>query len=185
MSDLRGHYFYADLCSNFIRSFRTDSSCAAPLPLDRTADLAPEGGLALGNFTSFGEDARGELYLVVRSGEIFKILPTLRIMEVSGKNASRLTLGIPDWTWEDLTTTSSYPVVSYKVYRSSSPSTSYACVHQGSGSSWAGGDPAFPTPGAAFFYLVTATSAGGEEARPGNRSDGTPRSVDAASVCPP
>ncbi len=44
-------------------------------PADRTADLAPGTGLAIDNISSFGEDARGELYVADYDGEIFKIVP--------------------------------------------------------------------------------------------------------------
>ena len=43
---------------------------------DRTADVAPGGGLSIGGVSSFGEDARGELYVVdYGDGEVFKIVP--------------------------------------------------------------------------------------------------------------
>lgn len=188
MSDLHGHYFFADYCSDAIRSFRTDAQCAAPAPLDRTADVAPAGGLDIRRISSFGEDARGELYLFDRpGGEMFKLLPELSIMEVSGRNAAPLRFaGSGDWAWEDLPSTSSHPVASYRVYRSDAdPSGPFVCVHQSAQSAWSGGDPAAPLSGEAFFYLVTARNAAGDETRPGNRSDLTPRSVDSASACPP
>jgi hypothetical protein len=44
--------------------------------VDHTADLAPGGGLTIASVVSFGEDARGELYIVDQGGgEIWKILP--------------------------------------------------------------------------------------------------------------
>jgi len=48
---------------------------------DVTADIAPGGGLSIGGLSSFGEDARGELYLVDYGGgangqgEVYKIVP--------------------------------------------------------------------------------------------------------------
>ena len=33
------------------------------------------GGFSIGSVTSFGEDARGELYVVDQGGEIFKLVP--------------------------------------------------------------------------------------------------------------
>ena len=181
IADLHGTYFYADNCSAIIESFRTDAACSVSQPLSRAADLAPGGGLSIGSITSFGEDARGELYVVDRAGEVFKIVPTLSIMEVSGLNAPPFRPG-GTWTWENLTQTSSHPIASYKVYRAASPQATFTCVHQGPSSAWAGGDPAVPPAGQAFYYLVTATN-GAEETRPGNGSNGQPRQVDTASPC--
>ncbi|MBI3784155.1 MAG: PQQ-dependent sugar dehydrogenase [Deltaproteobacteria bacterium] len=73
MPDLRGTYFYGDYCSAFVRSF-TISGGAVTNPQDRTAELA-SGGAAIGSISSFGEDARGELYVVDLGGSVFKIVP--------------------------------------------------------------------------------------------------------------
>jgi cysteine-rich repeat protein len=75
LPDLVGTYFYSDFCSAFIRTFRGVVGGVAQDERDRTAELAPGGGLAIESVTSFGEDARGELYIADRSGEIFKIVP--------------------------------------------------------------------------------------------------------------
>ena len=75
MPDLRGTYFYADFCSAFLRTFRGVSGGDAVNTADRTAELAPGIGLSIDNPTSFGEDARGELYIADYGGEIFKIIP--------------------------------------------------------------------------------------------------------------
>jgi hypothetical protein len=72
MPDLRGTYFYADYCTAFIRTFK---GIGAAEPADRTAELAPGMGLSIDSPTSFGEDARGELYVADYDGEIFKIVP--------------------------------------------------------------------------------------------------------------
>lgn len=66
--DLEGHYFYGDFCSGFVRSFRFANGVAGD-PRD-WPDLAPGGSI-----TSFGEDALGELYIVVSSGRVYKIVP--------------------------------------------------------------------------------------------------------------
>ena len=65
---LRGHYFYADYCSGWVRSFLFAGGRATQ-PLDWAA-LRPGGQI-----TSFGEDARGELYVMVSSGKVFRIEP--------------------------------------------------------------------------------------------------------------
>jgi glucose/arabinose dehydrogenase len=74
MPDLRGTYFYADFCAGFIRSLRVRDGKAAEMQ-DRTAELEPGSGLHIEAITSFGEDARGEIYVVDQEGEVFKIVP--------------------------------------------------------------------------------------------------------------
>jgi cysteine-rich repeat protein len=74
MPDLRGTYFYGDWCAAFIRTFEIVGGVATNLQ-DRTADLAPGGGITIDQITSFGEDARGELYITDQGGEVFKIVP--------------------------------------------------------------------------------------------------------------
>ncbi len=74
--DLRGTYFYGDWCSDQVWSFRYVGGTVTEFQ-DRTAELAPGGGLSIANIASFGEDAAGEVYVVEQtaSGEIFKIVP--------------------------------------------------------------------------------------------------------------
>jgi len=55
-------------------SFRYDGNQVSDFD-DRTFELDPPGPLSIDSITSFGEDADGELYIVERSGEIFKIIP--------------------------------------------------------------------------------------------------------------
>ena len=74
MPDLRGTYFYGDFCSAFIRSVRVVGGVGTD-PQDHTAELAPGGGLTIGSLSSFGEDARGEIYICDLDGEVFKIVP--------------------------------------------------------------------------------------------------------------
>lgn len=71
--DLQGTYFFADHCTAKIWSFRYDGSNKSDF-MDRTAELDPAGPLAINSITSFGEDADGEIYIVDRGGEIFKIV---------------------------------------------------------------------------------------------------------------
>jgi glucose/arabinose dehydrogenase len=71
--DLSGTYFFADYCSNKIWSFRYDGHTLTDFR-DRTTQLAPGGGMSINSITSFGEDARGELYVVDQGGEVFKIV---------------------------------------------------------------------------------------------------------------
>ena len=62
-----GLYFYADYCEGWVRSFRLSNGTAA----DRRdwPSLRPGGQI-----TSFGEDARGELYVMISSGKVFRIV---------------------------------------------------------------------------------------------------------------
>ena len=76
MPDLRGTYFYADFCSAFIRTFTGVSGGSAQNREDRTSDLAPAEGMSIDSISSFGEDARGELYITdLNDGEVYKIVP--------------------------------------------------------------------------------------------------------------
>jgi glucose/arabinose dehydrogenase len=75
LCDWQGTYFFADYCSNHIFSFGFNGTSITNLT-DRTATLAPGGGLSITSITSFGEDSDGELYIVDQNGgEVFKIVP--------------------------------------------------------------------------------------------------------------
>jgi cysteine-rich repeat protein len=71
MPDLRGTYFYGDLCAAFVRTFRGSDATDRR---DVTADLNG-GGVAIDEISSFGEDARGELYVIDYRGEIVQVVP--------------------------------------------------------------------------------------------------------------
>jgi glucose/arabinose dehydrogenase len=64
---LRGHYLYADYCEGWIRSFRYENGRATDA---RTWDTLQN----VGNISSFGEDARGELYVLAHDGSVYKIV---------------------------------------------------------------------------------------------------------------
>jgi hypothetical protein len=71
---LDGHYFFADYCGNAIWSLRVVNGAEADYT-DRTSLLNPSlDGHPLTSITSFGEDAKGELYIVA-SGGVFAIVP--------------------------------------------------------------------------------------------------------------
>ena len=71
--DLRGTYFFGDFCSGRIWSLRYSGSTVTELR-DRTSELVPNVG-RINEISSFGEDARGELYVVdYYDGEILKIV---------------------------------------------------------------------------------------------------------------
>lgn len=81
MPDLAGTYFYSDACTGFIRTFQGVSGGVAQNQQNRTADVAPGGGLSIGGVSSFGEDARGELHIVdygggaSGQGEVYRVVP--------------------------------------------------------------------------------------------------------------
>lgn len=52
---IRGHYFYSDFCSSFLRSFRYDNGGA----VDKK-----DWGITMSSVTSFGVDFPGELYVM-------------------------------------------------------------------------------------------------------------------------
>jgi len=67
---LAGRYLYADLCSGFIKSFVWANGVTDQLDLTTLLGAHP-------NVTSFGEDARGELYLVVGGeGTVYRFQAT-------------------------------------------------------------------------------------------------------------
>jgi glucose/arabinose dehydrogenase len=69
--DLQGTYFYADYCNGRIWTF-VMSGGVATNHLERTTELGSAGM----NISSFGEDARGELYICsYGTGRIYKIVP--------------------------------------------------------------------------------------------------------------
>jgi glucose/arabinose dehydrogenase len=63
-----GHYFYADYCTNLVRSFVMDNGMVTD-QRDWTASM-PE----VSSPSSFGEDARGELYVVNLDGRVYRIV---------------------------------------------------------------------------------------------------------------
>ncbi|MFM9995882.1 MAG: PQQ-dependent sugar dehydrogenase [Phycisphaerales bacterium] len=72
--DLRGAYFFGDLCAGSIWSLRYDGKNVTEL-IDRTAELLPAGGPTIALVIGFGEDALGELYIGDASPRVWKIVP--------------------------------------------------------------------------------------------------------------
>lgn len=65
---LNGTYFYADLCTGFVRSFRYRNA--------QVTDQIEWSTLSPGpSITSFGEDAQGELYIMTLNGALWRIAP--------------------------------------------------------------------------------------------------------------
>ncbi len=67
--ELDGHYFYADWCGQWVRSFRYAGGEATDLR-DWSAELP-----AAGQVTTFGAGPDGELYLANFAGEVWRIAP--------------------------------------------------------------------------------------------------------------
>ncbi|HET9253228.1 MAG TPA: PQQ-dependent sugar dehydrogenase [Candidatus Eisenbacteria bacterium] len=71
--DLRGTYFFGDYCTGEIWSGQFVGGVLTNVQ-SRNAELEP-AGISIDNLSSFGEDARGEMYLCDIGGEVFKIVP--------------------------------------------------------------------------------------------------------------
>jgi hypothetical protein len=70
---MQGHYFYADFCSNQIYTFRWNGNSILE-HTNRTSELDPPGASTIEDITAFGKDGVGELYIVERTGQIWKII---------------------------------------------------------------------------------------------------------------
>ncbi len=64
LPQITGHYFYADYCTGEVTSVVYPSAAKVSWP-----------ALSGGNVSSFGQDARGELYVVQLGGGVFRIVP--------------------------------------------------------------------------------------------------------------
>jgi cysteine-rich repeat protein len=79
LPDLVGTYFYSDFHAEFVRTFDGVVGGVPQNPTDRTADVDPSS--VLNGVSSFGEDARGELYVVSHgyfvpgAGAVYRIVP--------------------------------------------------------------------------------------------------------------
>jgi len=69
VTQLTGYYLYVDYCSGIIGSFKYSGGVVTGY-LDRTAQMSPGSGAV-----SWGEDARGELYLMTYGGTVYRIVP--------------------------------------------------------------------------------------------------------------
>ena len=71
---LNGQYFFADFVQGKVFTLRFNGSNW--VATDRTAQIVPDVG-AIDSPASFGEDARGNLYIVDLAGEIFLLTPSV------------------------------------------------------------------------------------------------------------
>ena len=174
MPNFDGTYFWGDNGSGTIRSFEVVGGV-------RQNDLNLDGqiGRSPGVFTSFGEDARGEIYMAdAGAGAIYKITAPFSDFTVSGDNA-----GTPfeltrdgNWSWEDMFFETMLPVDFYRVYRGT-PGGTFDCIHSTTDTGWVAGDPTLPAAGQVLGYIVTAVQ-GPSETQSGN----PPRTL--ANPCP-
>jgi glucose/arabinose dehydrogenase len=65
--ELRGTYFYGDYCTGFVRAIRLVAGTPTPVYTPLSPPLTND------NVVSFGEDAEGEVYVVMASGRIYRI----------------------------------------------------------------------------------------------------------------
>jgi len=71
MPELVGHYFYADWCNGWIKSFRLQDGQVTD-ERDWSADIADVGQIQI---SSFGTDSDGELLVCDSNGQLFRIVP--------------------------------------------------------------------------------------------------------------
>ena len=64
---LQGQYFYADLCAGWVRSFTYGGTV--------TSQTSWNLNVTVSSPVSFGEDAKGELYLLTGGGSVYRIGP--------------------------------------------------------------------------------------------------------------
>lgn len=69
LPELVGRYFYADLCRGWVRSVRVTNGAVVD-QRDHTASFGTRSSVV-----SFGQDARGELYIVEAGGTVYRIAP--------------------------------------------------------------------------------------------------------------
>lgn len=63
---IRGHYFYSDFCTGFLRSFKYAGGAVTE---EREWDVG-----SLGSVLSFGVDAAGELYILSGNGNVYRLV---------------------------------------------------------------------------------------------------------------
>ena len=72
LPELHGSYFYGDYCTGIVRSLEIQGGLAVNSK-DWTSALRTAAGGAMTGLSSFGLDARGELYLCLLGGEIYRL----------------------------------------------------------------------------------------------------------------
>ena len=72
LPELSGVYFYGDYCTGLIRSLRVENGVATDMR-EWTGVLRRTGGGPMQGLSSFGTDGKGDLYLVLLGGEIYRL----------------------------------------------------------------------------------------------------------------
>jgi hypothetical protein len=68
-----GNYFFADFCTSEVWTLRWTAGGGLEAPVDRTPELTRD--FALSGLASFGQDGRGELYVIENGpGRIHRII---------------------------------------------------------------------------------------------------------------
>ena len=74
MPDLHGAYFFADYCTNWIRTLRVQNGVARDV-VNRTTDLNRGIAGSIREVSSFGLDGYGEVYIADHNGRIYRVIP--------------------------------------------------------------------------------------------------------------
>jgi len=72
LPELAGTYFYGDFCTGLLRSAKLGPGSTLEVN-DWTAVLRRQSGGPMNQLSSFGLDARGELYILLLDGEIYRL----------------------------------------------------------------------------------------------------------------
>ena len=114
IASLNGLYFFADFVSRQIWSFRYDGTTRSEF-LNRTASLAPNVG-TIDFISSFGEDTRGNLYIVDLGGEVFVLTPTANSLAAAVLPGARaVTLGSMATAFLAITNNGAVPATNCRV----------------------------------------------------------------------
>lgn len=75
---MQGHYFFGDFCTGRIWTLRYEQGVLSDVT-ERTTEMVPVNGGFIWNVVSFGQDAAGELYVIMYgtagAGAVFRIIP--------------------------------------------------------------------------------------------------------------
>lgn len=110
--DLRGTYFFADNGSNKIWSLKYNGVAVSNFT-DRTASLAPGGGLSITSIPGFGQDAMGEMYICDLGSEIYKVVPVTPV----NVGLANYGVGTPGCSGPQVMSANSNPVINHPGFK--------------------------------------------------------------------